>query len=199
MKVIQSPVLFLLLQVPCSILAASSSLRTDFMDFYDDLSERLACPSPEDYVAENPDFPLECVENSIPPWPLCLFHNVTYFIQGAVASADRCCDFENLEACRCPFKNNQKWQEVMADWCANIETCPESVTPLSATKVSAVDSIIATDVWSKFLLEDFVESMTGLDIDGEESSDEGDEGEDSEDGEDEDFDDEDFDDEYYDE
>jgi len=166
MKVAQ--VLFLLLQVPCSIFAAS---RLNFMDFYDELSGRLACPSPEDFVAENPDFPLECVENSIPPWPLCLFHNVTYFIQGAVASADRCCDFENLEACRCPFKYNPKWQEVMTDWCPNIETCPDSVILSSATKV-AVDSMIATDVWSKFLLEDFVEATAGFDIGSEDEGDE---------------------------
>lgn len=124
------------------------------MDFYDELSGRLACPSPEDFVAENPEFPLECVENSIPPWPLCLFHNVTYFIQGAVASADRCCDFENLDQCRCPFKFNPKWQEVMTDWCANIETCPANVTFTMSGK--AADSMMATDVWSGILLEDYV-------------------------------------------
>lgn len=152
MKVTQ--VLFLvLLQAPFGILAASG---INFMDFYDELSARLACPTPEDFVAENPEFPLECVENSIPPWPLCLFHNVTYFIQGAVASANRCCDFENLEECRCPFKYKPKWQEVMTDWCANIETCPTNITISSATTSKVVDSVIGTDVWSKFLLEDFV-------------------------------------------
>ena len=111
--------------------------------FYE-ISHNWECPDPDVY-ANSTGIPLSCVENSIPPWPLCLFHNTTYFIQASVSSASRCCDFENLEACRCPFKNHEMWQAKMVDWCEEIATCPADIT---------INDALATETWSKLLMVD---------------------------------------------
>ena len=91
---------------------------------YDSFLDRFVCPTPEEFVEENPDYDFDCVDGSIPPWPICLFHNVTYFIDAAVASASRCCDFENLGECKCPFKNETMWRDIMMNWCPKIDKCP---------------------------------------------------------------------------
>mmetsp|Transcript_11129 Transcript_11129/g.14052 ORF Transcript_11129/g.14052 Transcript_11129/m.14052 type:complete len:102 (-) Transcript_11129:904-1209(-) len=73
---------------------ANAQLHDSFLD-------RFRCDDPYDFVAEYEGYDFDCVDASIPPWPICLFHNVTYFIDAAVASASRCCDPENLDECRC--------------------------------------------------------------------------------------------------
>eukprot|EP01083_Nonionella_stella_P062766 163191_1 len=117
----------------------------DMFDVFDEISDRLECPDIYQFVEENPDYTIECVENSIPPWPLCLFHNITYFVAASVSSASRCCDFENLDECRCPLKNYDKWQMKMDNWCENIATCPTEIR---------VDGTLSTDAWTTMMMED---------------------------------------------
>ena len=101
---------------------------------------RFKCGDPETY-AETYNVPLTCIENSIPPWPICLFHNTTYFIQAALSSASRCCDSEDLEECRCPVKYHPKFALEMVPWCAAIATCPNN-TALKPDLVSDAWNII---------------------------------------------------------
>ena len=107
------------------------------------LPDALECPNATEFVSLNDDYTMECVENSIPPWPLCLFHNVTYFVNAAVSSASRCCDFDDLEDCRCPLKKHPHWQEVMGNWCEKIKTCP--------IDFDSVPKELESDFWSSFL------------------------------------------------
>ncbi len=102
---------------PYLLIASNAKLYDSFLD-------RFSCPDPEEFVQEYSDYDIECVDASIPPWPMCLFHNVTYFIEASVASASRCCDFENLEMCRCPVKDTPTWLDVMGEWCPKIAKCP---------------------------------------------------------------------------
>lgn len=126
-------------------------------ELYNSFTDRLSCPDPMDFVEAFPDYDIDCVESSIPPWPMCLFHNVTYFIDAAVSSAARCCDFENLEECRCPLKYKTRWQDIMMDWCPKIEKCP---TPLEGIKTQLV-----TDAWSIQVMTDVVGIRDGSDED----------------------------------
>ena len=111
---------------------------------------------------ENPDYDIECVEASIPPWPICLFHNVTYFVDSAISSASRCCDFGNLEECTCPVKFKKKWKVVMKQWCPKIATCP---IPEGGVKFALV-----TETWSDALMSEMDkahEMMDGYDEEDE--------------------------------
>lgn len=125
--------LFTFLLLPTIVSAGFSTI----FDAFDEISERLECPDPVEF-SEEYNITLSCVENSIPPWPLCLLHNVTYFIQASISSSNRCCDFTNLEACRCPFKEHPMFQEKMEGWCDNIETCPD---------LGPAPEALSTDSW----------------------------------------------------
>jgi hypothetical protein len=109
--------------------------------------ERFHCPDPEDFVIENPLYKIECVEASIPPWPMCLFHDVDYFIDSAISSANRCCDPDDLEACRCPLKYDVRWRSKMAEWCPKIDEC---LTPDLDIKTELV-----TEAWAGVLMSNF--------------------------------------------
>ncbi len=139
-----------------SILFTNAQDRfSDIGDLIDMLWEKLECPDPVEY-ANATDIPLTCVANSIPPWPICLFHNITYFIASSVSSASRCCDPNNLEECRCPVKTHPQWLETMEDWCENIQTCPQDITVLPE---------LETDTWAKFMLDGDDMMMEGGDPD----------------------------------
>ena len=112
-------------------------------DVFDEISDRLQCPDPVEF-SEEYDIPLSCVESTIPPWPLCLLHNVTYFIEAAVSSASRCCDFENLDECRCPLKEKEQWQMAMEGWCEDIATCP----------MEWKGSALSTEAWVYSMMEE---------------------------------------------
>lgn len=124
-------------------------------DLYDSFYDRFSCPDPVEFVMENSDYTIECVESSIPPWPICLFHNVTYFVDAAVASASRCCDFDNLEDCGCPLKYKEKWQDIMTDWCAKIESCP---VPEGGIKTALV-----TETWGQALMDEIEDAQDEID------------------------------------
>ncbi len=111
-------------------------------DLIDMLWEKLECPDPVEY-ANATDIPLTCVANSIPPWPICLFHNITYFIASSVSSASRCCDPDRMDECRCPVKSHPQFVATMEDWCENIQTCPKDIAVLSE---------LETDTWAKYML-----------------------------------------------
>ncbi len=105
------------------------------------------CPDVQEFVSENPDYSETCVESSIPPWPLCLFHGVKYFVDAAVASANRCCDFQSNEDCSCPLKNRRFWKRKMKNWCEDISSCPGS----GDRRLDSIDSKLVTEAWTKFL------------------------------------------------
>ncbi len=114
-----------------------------FSDNQTDPFMKLKCPDPALFVEANPTFPLECVTNALPPWPLCLLHSPEYFINASVSSAARCCDFNNLTACKCPYKYYDIWQTKMMPWCEAISKCP--------VLVEAVDKTLVTDFWATFI------------------------------------------------
>ena len=124
-------------------------------DLYDSFYDRFSCPDPVEFVAENPGYDIECVESSIPPWPICLFHNVTYFVDAAVSSASRCCDFDNLEECRCPLKYKEQWQDVMTEWCPKIAKCPVSE--------DGIKTALVTETWGQALMDKIEEASNMMD------------------------------------
>ena len=102
----------------------------------------IKCPDPTLFVEANPSFPIECVVNSVPPWPLCLLHSTEYFINASVSSAGRCCNFNNLTECKCPYKYYDLWQKKMLPWCEGVSKCP--------VHVDAVDNNLVTSFWASF-------------------------------------------------
>ena len=110
-------------------------------ELYDTFWDRFSCPDPNEFIEENPEFEFECVDASIPPWPVCLFHNVTTFIHASVSSASRCCDFDNLDECKCPLKYTDKFQNAMEEWCPKIATCP--------IPKDGIDATLMTMTWNK--------------------------------------------------
>lgn len=105
------------------------------------------CPDAKEFVEENPEYSLECVESSLPPWPLCLFHGVDYFVDAAISSASRCCDYQDNEECRCPFKEKMWWKNKMKGWCEDISSCTVS----EERRLASVDSKLETEFWTKYL------------------------------------------------
>jgi hypothetical protein len=110
-----------------------------------------SCPSPDDFIASNPEYTSNCVESSIPPYPLCLFHDVEYFVNSAIASASRCCGNMNdadYEQCKCPLKSQLWWQEKIIGWCEDILECPDSNMQTALRDGGAQ---LETEVWASFL------------------------------------------------
>ena len=72
--------------------------------------------------------PLECIKNIIPPWPICLFHDIDYFRRVAIDGSTRCCDGEaaaaDMSECRCPKKDTAKFLDSIGDWCKGVASCP---------------------------------------------------------------------------
>lgn len=72
--------------------------------------------------------PLECIKNIIPPWPICLFHDIDYFRKVAIDGSTRCCDGEaaaaDMSECRCPKKDTTKFVDSIGDWCKGVASCP---------------------------------------------------------------------------
>ena len=65
----------------------------------------------------------KCLINIIPPWPICLFHDVNYFLAKAEDGASRCCG-DDISKCRCPKKDTGKFQDQIGDWCKGVAKCP---------------------------------------------------------------------------
>mmetsp|Transcript_34557 Transcript_34557/g.101559 ORF Transcript_34557/g.101559 Transcript_34557/m.101559 type:complete len:132 (+) Transcript_34557:157-552(+) len=97
----------------------------------------LKCP-------DDPSLPIGCLKNIIPPWPICLFHDVDYFRRVALDGATRCCDGEDAAAdmseCRCPKKDTAKFVDSIGDWCKGVASCPTD-----AKGGSEVDATIASE------------------------------------------------------
>jgi hypothetical protein len=77
-----------------------------------------SCPTDDRYSAE-------CLKSSIPPWPICLFHDAEYFVEKAEDGATRCCGGD-ITDCRCPKKDTEKFQEAIGEWCDGVKTCTDS-------------------------------------------------------------------------
>ena len=67
----------------------------------------------------------ECLDNAIPPWPICLFHDVDYFVDKSMDGATRCCG-DDTSACRCPKKDTPSFLERIDEWCEGIATCSKN-------------------------------------------------------------------------
>jgi hypothetical protein len=165
-------------------------------DPYESFFDRFYCTDPYDFVMQNTEYDIQCVSASIPPWPMCLFHDVPYFIDAALASASRCCDLENLDKCKCPFKTQQEFRDGMLEWCPKIETCKSSV---EGDEVNIKEDLVS-DSWTQMamVLPTYVDkdSFHGKDSDSEDEeseddSEDEDEDEDSDEDEDEEDEDED--------
>lgn len=75
------------------------------------------CPTDDSYDAK-------CLKSVIPPWPMCLGHDVPYWVSKAKDGATRCCkDNGDLSECRCPKKDTEKFQTKIGEWCEDIATC----------------------------------------------------------------------------
>jgi hypothetical protein len=140
------------LSVYLSLFVTKSVVKADL---YDSFFERFYCPDPVEFIQENPEknYTFECVDAAIPPWPMCLFHNVTYFIKAAKASASRCCDPMNMGECRCPFKYDQRFKDAMLEWCPKIDSCPDFD--------NIKDSELVTEAWSNMIIY----NLEGIDPD----------------------------------
>jgi hypothetical protein len=74
------------------------------------------CPTSDQYD------PL-CLTNALPPWPICLFHDVDYFVAKAKDGATRCCVGDDLSECRCPKKDTPEFLDKIGDWCDGVQKC----------------------------------------------------------------------------
>lgn len=73
------------------------------------------CPTSDQYDPE-------CLKNAIPPWPICLFHDVDYFVEKSKDGASRCCT-DDLTECRCPKKDTPQFLDQIEGWCQGIQKC----------------------------------------------------------------------------
>ena len=158
-------------------------------DPYDSFFDRFYCTDPYDFVDQNKEYDIQCVTAATPPWPMCLFHDVPYFIDAALASASRCCDMDKLDMCKCPFKTEQAFRDGMLEWCPKIETCKGGA---EGDEISIKEDLV-TDAWTQMAMvstyvdKDSLDSEDGDDEDEDsEDDEEDDEDEDSEDGDSED-------------
>uniref|UniRef100_A0A7S4IJP6 Uncharacterized protein n=1 Tax=Odontella aurita TaxID=265563 RepID=A0A7S4IJP6_9STRA len=63
-----------------------------------------------------------CLKSAIPPWPICLFHDVKFFVDTAMDGATRCCG-EDTSECRCPKKETGAFKDHIGDWCKGVASC----------------------------------------------------------------------------
>ncbi len=75
------------------------------------------CPTDESY-------PKTCLDNVIPPWPICKFGTVEKFVAKAKDGATRCCG-DDLSACKCPKKDTDKFLDEIGPWCDGVSTCDD--------------------------------------------------------------------------
>jgi hypothetical protein len=65
------------------------------------------------------DYTPECLEFALPPWPICWFHSVDYFVSKSIDGASRCCG-DDSSACMCPKKDTPEFQDQIGNWCKGI-------------------------------------------------------------------------------
>ena len=73
------------------------------------------CPTSDEYNQE-------CLKSALPPWPICLFHDVEYFVSKAKDGATRCCTGD-LSECQCPKKDTPAFRETIESWCQGVQAC----------------------------------------------------------------------------
>jgi hypothetical protein len=76
------------------------------------------CPTATDH-----EYPKECLANAIPPWPICLFHSVDYFVDKSLDAASRCCGDDDISECKCPKKDTPEFLNKIGEWCHGVQTC----------------------------------------------------------------------------
>uniref|UniRef100_A0A7S2H0G9 Extracellular membrane protein CFEM domain-containing protein n=1 Tax=Helicotheca tamesis TaxID=374047 RepID=A0A7S2H0G9_9STRA len=84
------------------------------------LSCPLKCPTDDSYSPE-------CLKSALPPWPICLFHDVPTFVNHAIDSGTRCCkDDGDMSECKCPHKDEEKFKKYIGGWCDGVAACTTS-------------------------------------------------------------------------
>ena len=67
-------------------------------------------------------YPTSCLQNVMPPYPICTYNTAAKWVQKATAGHAHCCG-QDLSTCSCPQKNSDKFQSKIDSWCAAVETC----------------------------------------------------------------------------
>mmetsp|Transcript_806 Transcript_806/g.1447 ORF Transcript_806/g.1447 Transcript_806/m.1447 type:complete len:152 (-) Transcript_806:113-568(-) len=85
----------------------------------------------------------QCLEATLPPWPICLSKTAQEWVEHAKDAATRCCDPLNLGPCQCPVKNGPKFQAKIGPYCDAVNNYCDSdvatVTMESANLRGAFD------------------------------------------------------------
>ena len=79
------------------------------------------CPTTDGYTTE-------CLQNAIPPYPICLRKTAQEWVDEAVnVKYNHCCSSDDaeqpLESCRCPQKNSPHFLNKISTWCAGVKSC----------------------------------------------------------------------------
>uniref|UniRef100_A0A6V2FJ27 Uncharacterized protein n=1 Tax=Ditylum brightwellii TaxID=49249 RepID=A0A6V2FJ27_9STRA len=83
-------------------------------------SSCMKCPTDDSYSPE-------CLKSVIPPWPICLFHDVPTFVEHSEDAATRCCKEDgDLSECKCPHKDSEKFIDHIDEWCEGVAACSAS-------------------------------------------------------------------------
>mmetsp|Transcript_37002 Transcript_37002/g.66581 ORF Transcript_37002/g.66581 Transcript_37002/m.66581 type:complete len:130 (+) Transcript_37002:97-486(+) len=79
-------------------------------------SDNIGCPT-DDTISK------ACLDAVTPPFPICLTKgSAKEWVAHAKDSATRCCG-DNIDQCKCPVKNGQKFQEKIVGYCAAVGNC----------------------------------------------------------------------------
>lgn len=92
-----------------------------FLSFLNPINGWLSCfhcPTSDDYDPA-------CVDAIMPPWPICLFHSVDYWVENAIDSESRCCG-DDISECKCPHKDTAKFKERIEAYCEGVQKCKSS-------------------------------------------------------------------------
>lgn len=111
------------------LVAALASPSQAFLDC-------LKCPSDDSLDPK-------CLINIIPPWPICLFYDLNYFLAKAVDGSSRCCG-DDISGCRCPKKDTDKFKDRIGDWCKGVATCPQQSDKQEEEELVDVDTSVET-------------------------------------------------------
>mmetsp|Transcript_4651 Transcript_4651/g.6049 ORF Transcript_4651/g.6049 Transcript_4651/m.6049 type:complete len:144 (-) Transcript_4651:251-682(-) len=80
---------------------------------------KIGCPF---HCPRDDSYPPSCLDNVIPPWPICLFKSVDEWVEKAQDGASRCCGYD-LSECKCPKKDTDQFLDKIDAWCDGVDTC----------------------------------------------------------------------------
>ena len=89
---------------------------------YLSLNDKGDCPFFECPTSDS--YPQTCLDNVIPPWPICKLGSVDHWVEHAKDGATRCCG-DDLSQCRCPKKDTKTFLDTIGAWCDGVSTCSD--------------------------------------------------------------------------